>query len=148
MTYATREDFVDRYGPDEALALDAGEAPVAEDGQHTYPRMTVALGDASVEMDSYLATRYALPIDPRPAGGSLLRRLCCALARELLYHADPPETVQEQARQARRILAMLGDGRMVLPGVAGDDPPELGGAEFAERTGPDPVMTDTNLAGL
>lgn len=131
MTYAARADLVERYGTDEM-------------GAFTDDAISAAIADASTEMDASLGVRHALPLEGGQASSGMLTRLCAQLARFLLYTNDPPEQVTEQAREARRQLAALAAGTMVLPGAEPGATPTA----LAQRAGPDPVMTAENLEGL
>lgn len=131
MTYATRPDLVERYGTDEMAAF-------------TDEAISAALADASTEMDASLGVRNALPLEGGQAASGMLKRLCAQLARFLLYTNDPPEQVTERAREARKQLAALAAGTMVLPGAEPGTTPTA----LAERAGPAPVMTPENLEGL
>lgn len=135
MTYATAADMSERYGAGEMDALGAD-------------RVVGALADATTEMDACLGVRYELPLDAGTAASPLLARICCAIARYLLYDDVTPDAVAGRAKHARRVLASLADGSMVLPGLTGRADARLAAPELAERTGPEPVMTTAALEGL
>lgn len=147
MTYAIWQDMVARFGAGELQKLDpsrvkpmpAAEPPVAED----YPGLTVALGDASAEIDGFLAPLYALPLEGGP--WLFLRRLACDLARFYLYDNSVPDAVGERAKAARETLASIRSGEVALLDAAGKAPAR---STIARHKGPDPVMTADNLEGL
>lgn len=147
MAYATWQDMVDRFGAGELQKLDPrhvdadpdAEPAVAED----YPGLTVALGDASAEIDGYLAPLYGLPLQGGP--WPFLRRLACDLARFQLYDNSVPDTVAERAKAARDALASIRSGELAFLDDAGKAPART---TAARREGPDPVMTADNLEGL
>ena len=108
MTYATRDDLVDRFGTDEIDDL----AP--SDGS----RATVALDDAGGEIDAVLAAAYDLPL----AAGTYpaLRAIAADLARLRLYDdAVPAEAVLGRANRARGRLREIRDGKAALVGSDG-----------------------------
>ena len=135
MTYVTADDMAARYGADEMDAFDDGA-------------VTAALADASIEMDSYLGARYALPLDASTTASQLLKRLACAIARYLCYDDVAPEMVIARAKDARAMLAKLSSGTMVLPDSTGTLGAPLEATELAARAGPAPVMTAEALEGL
>ena len=135
MTYATRADLEKRFGANEVelLGADAVDA---------------ALRDAAVEMDGYLGARYTLPFDGETAASPLLVRICCDLARYLCWDDTASDRVMEAAKDARKMLTALAQGSMVLPGSTGAPATDLAQPEYAERIGPEPVMTPDALEGL
>jgi phage gp36-like protein len=81
-----------------------------------------AIADADTEIDSYLAGRYPVPVDPASA---LLQRLSLDLSVEILYGRRPdldmPEAVKTAAKNARALLARIAAKDAHLPGVAEAD---------------------------
>lgn len=147
MAYATWQDMVARFGEGELQKLDPShvapmpdaEPAVAED----YPGLTVALGDASAEIDGFLAPLYTLPLEGGP--WPFLRRLACDLARFHLYDNSVPDTVAERAKAARETLVSIRSGEVALLDAAGEAPAR---STVARHKGPAPVMTTDNLEGL
>lgn len=135
MTYATAQEMTARFGEDEMGAFDTAT-------------VEAALRDAAVEMDGHLGARYTLPLDAAVAASPLLVRICCDLARYLCWDDTASDRVIEAAKDARKILASLAQGSMVLPGSTGTPATDLAEPEYAERIGPEPVMTPDALEGL
>lgn len=121
MPYASEADLRDKWGSErvDLLAYDdafAAASPV---------RIANALDAATATIDSYLARRYALPVDPQPDAASLLRSLCCDLAAAQL--ATTPgardDIVVDAEKRARDFLRDLSSGaaalNLILPPSAG-----------------------------
>lgn len=129
--YATRVDLVDRYGASEIDRL----APVE---MGVEGREVSALADASAEIDSVLARRYALPL---PVGHWLtLRWIACDIARGRLYDDAAPDAVVTSVREARRQLRELGSGERLLID-AGRVPPLARASAGARASGTAPALT-------
>ena len=147
MSYATWQEMVGRFGAEQMRRLDCdyvepdpdAEPPVAED----YPGLTVALGDASAEIDGYLAPLYRLPLEGGP--WPLLRRLACELARCYLWDEDESGTVARRAKAARKTLDSIRSGETSFLDAAGVAPARTTAARYE---GPAPVMTADNFEGL
>lgn len=106
------------------------------------------IGDADTEIDSYLARRYRVPVDPVPA---LLQRLSLDLSVEILYGRRPdldmPEAVKSAAGNARTLLARIAAKKAHLPGVAeaDDSGTSNAGAVFS---GPGRLFSRDSLKGM
>ncbi len=112
MTYATQADLVDRFGEQELQQrTDRSNGTVID---------TVVLGraqgDADAEIDSYLATRYTLPLASTPL---VITRLACDITRYRLYDDGVPETVRVRYEDAVSLLKRLASGDVVLSGMEG-----------------------------
>jgi len=110
MTYATQADLTDRFGATElAQRTDRTNGTVID---------TVVLGralsDADAEIDSYLATRYELPLPSIPV---ILVRLACEIVRYRLYDDGTPETVRVRYQDAVSLLKRLSSGDVQLAGI-------------------------------
>lgn len=107
MTYANREELVARFGDAELVQLTdrnrAGEVDEAV--------LAPALADADAEIDSYLAGRYALPLETVPP---VVVAAACDLARFRLYGIRAPEPVRQRYEDARAWLRDLSAGRVLL----------------------------------
>lgn len=86
-----------------------------------------ALADSGSEIDGYVATRYAVPLNPVPA---VIKRLACDLARYFLYDDQVTETIQKRRDGAVGVLRDIGAGRASLGDPAGPTPPQGGTVEM------------------
>lgn len=77
--YATLERMIARFGEPEMIALTDNELPYT--GQINAGKLTAAMDMANSQVDGYLSTRYAVPVQSAPA---FLIGIACDLAR---YHA-------------------------------------------------------------
>lgn len=102
MTYATRQDLVDRFGTGEVEKLERGGRSV-----------TAAIEDADADIDGRLSTAFALPL---PAGRTWpqLTAIAADLARARLYDDKPTGAVSGRADAARTRLGELVDGTRQL----------------------------------
>jgi phage gp36-like protein len=108
-TYLTFGEFVARVGVDEAVRLTDEAGTGAIDG----PRLLAALTDAQAIVDSWLGTRYAVPLAaPVPAP---IPTLTFDLALARLYRGEPPAGVEAKHQDAIRLLKELSTGRAAIP---------------------------------
>jgi phage gp36-like protein len=121
MGYCTVQDMVDRYGQAEMAAITDRSAGVTLD-EVVAQR---AVDDASSEMDSYLASRYRLPLTAAPV---VLSVVCADIARFLLYKDQPLEEVRKRAEDARAWLKDLAKGYASLD--LGPEQPAPGPCSF------------------
>ena len=138
--YASESDCIDRRG-EEALRRLADDRD-ADALSWTLLRQN--LKDASEEIDSYLAARHDLPLDPVPR---LLVRLGVDIGIYLRAESADLLADQDSTRYAGaiRLLRDIAAGRAAL-GIADPDPPAPAaepGAEFAP--GLSRVMTRGSL---
>lgn len=111
MPYATQQDLVDRFGAEELIQLTDRTNANAIDATV----VARALADADAKIDSYVASRYALPLpSPQPA----LLPVACALARHSLYGNRENEAVQTAYRDAVRFLEAVAAGKAQLAATA------------------------------
>ncbi len=122
MTYATQQDLIDRYGPDELQQLTDRAS-----GMVIAPEVIGrALADATAEIDSYLAKRMQTPLEPVPP---LVRAHAAAIARYRLHKDVAPEKIRKDYEDAvawlRRAAAgeVTIDGATPLPGASTADMP-------------------------
>lgn len=107
MPYATEQQFIDAVSETEAVALTrAPGAPAALD----LPRIAKALANGSSSIDSYLATRYPVPISPVP---DLVVSWTIALAREELDRGGR-DFVVKAADRVRAALKDIATGKATL----------------------------------
>ena len=137
MGYCIVQDLVDRYGQAEMAAITDRTAGTTLDDAVAQR----AIDDASSEMDSYLASRYRLPLTAAPA---VLLVVCADIARHILYKDRPTEEVRKRAEDARAWLKDLAKGYASL---------DLGGVEQpaqipASFTGNTRLFSRETLRGL
>lgn len=110
MPYATQQDLETRFGADELVER------TDRAGGQTIDAAVVAqhLADASAEIDGYLASRYAVPVDPPSA---ILKALCCDIARYRLHGSVASDGVRQVYNDAIRFLRDIASGAVVLAGA-------------------------------
>ena len=124
MPYATLDDLVARFGAEEIEQLTDREGRREIEGVP----VDAALADADALIESYLASRYAVPVSPVPV---LVRRLACDVARFFLHGNAATEAVRTAYADAVKMLEGLAAGSPVLPGAT----PAPTGANPAADTG-------------
>jgi len=139
MPYATTQDLIDRFGEEELIAL----ADRNNDGAYDLAVVERALADADALIDSYIGTRYDLPLTTTP---EVLKGKAADLARYTLYKDAPTETVTENQKTAVRWLELVAAGKASLPLPSGADPaPSTAMATFVEISAAAPVFTQDAL---
>lgn len=107
MPYCTQQDLVTRYGEDELIQL--------TDKQHTGQLDTdvisSAIADADSLIDSYLGSRYSLPINPVPRS---LLRIACEITRFYLYEDLSTDEVKDRYEKAVMSLKAISKGEMSI----------------------------------
>lgn len=136
--YATQADMTTRFGVDELVqATDLADPST---GAINVATLEAALADAQSEIDSYLATRYTLPLASPPA---VLTRLACDMARYYLWRENPSEAVAQRYQDAVAFLKNVAKGLAALDVVVPTDAPATtGGPAF---TAPPRVFTRQTL---
>ncbi len=151
--YAQSADITDLYGPDALYVADRDGDGVAE-----ADAVDRALVEAAYEIDSYLATRYALPLPPGTQV-SVLRQLAVDIAVYRL--AQSRDVLTEELRRryddATASLRRIADGKQALPppdpatttggGVDGDGV-EGGGPRPILQAGPEREFSRAKMRGL
>jgi phage gp36-like protein len=109
--YATRQNIVDRYG---AAALTVA-ADRDSDGAEDAGVVDQALTDASELIDSYLASKYTLPL-PLPNAPAVLTQMAVDIAFYKLCQgaAALTDEIKDRNTQALRWLRDVADGRAAL----------------------------------
>lgn len=109
MTYAAQSDMVARFGNDEVVALtDRDQAGVID---------TTVLGDAldtaAAQIDTYLSSRYTLPLQVVPR---FLVTVCCDIARYELCVGKTrgSEEIETRYKDAVRFLELAASGKVTL----------------------------------
>ncbi len=141
MAYCTLADLIERYGERQLIALtDRGDFATNAIDEPTVER---AIADTAAVIDGYVATRYALPIDPVQP---LLRDLALAIAIWKLHTAAPDPKVEADYKEALRQLSQIAQG-LVRLNAAGIEAPGTGGsgARLTDRARP---LTADNLKGF
>lgn len=105
MTYATRQDLIDRYGAEEIAQREAGTSADAVDR---------ALADADAEIDSYVASKYAVPLVPVPAR---VIKVACTIARYYLLGGSATEEERADYTDARAWLRDIQAGKALVSGA-------------------------------
>lgn len=124
-SYATQEDMVARFGEAELIELTD-----RENREVIVPDLVErALEDAEAEINSYLGSRYPLPLANPP---KVLVRLACDIARYHLYgETGHTEVVKERYESAVKMLRCFANGTATLGVVGTQEPtPSAGGPEF------------------
>jgi phage gp36-like protein len=117
--YCTQENLLVRFGSAELLGI----ADRDGDGVVDADVVTSAIETASSIIDSYIGTRYALPLVTVPA---TLKAICEDLARHALYTVEPMKIVTDNRDAA---IARLKD---ISRGIASLDVPTPPPASFSD----------------
>jgi len=107
--YAAAADLVDRFTIEEVSALAPSEMP----NEYNLVVINSAMEDADAEINSYLAVRYAVPVE----GSKQLKAVACDIARYRMYDNDAPEQVETRYQQRVTWLKDVAAGRATL-GIA------------------------------
>ncbi|MFN0185123.1 MAG: phage protein Gp36 family protein [Aquabacterium sp.] len=109
MTYATKQDMLDRYGEPRMRQLtDVGQP---QSGAVVDSVLNARLADADAEIDGYLAGRMAVPLASPPA---IVRLLACRLAYGMLLGEAAADADIADVRAARDYLQQVALGRINL----------------------------------
>ncbi|MBK7314929.1 gp436 family protein [Candidatus Aalborgicola defluviihabitans] len=138
MTYATLPDMVDRFGETELVQ----RTDRVDSGTIDAVVLDRALADADAEIDSYLATRYMLPLASTPP---VINRLACEIARYRLFDDGVPETIRVRYQDAVSLLKRLSSGDVVLAGAEGL---AVAGVETAYHAFSPRQITDDSMRGF
>jgi phage gp36-like protein len=138
MPYAVTADLETRFGAVEILQLaDRDGSGVSDPGV-----VDAAIAAATVEIDGYLAVKYALPLAAIPP---LVTQLACDIARYRLWKDRASPLVRQNYDDAVDQLKRLSSGAMRLTDVAGLEPAAGGAASVRVTTRPK-IFDDTSLA--
>lgn len=143
MTYATKQDLIDRFGELELKQrTDRVNVPPTTIDDVVVER---ALGDAQALADSYLGKVYDLPLSVTPP---VLTKMCADLARFYL-HGKAAEKDSPVALAFNQALAWLKDVAKGLVSLdeAGTPPAQAGGGAIRAKPN-DRVMTRDSLRGM
>ena len=106
MSYCTQADLIARFGEQEVIDLTAPGT-----SQVDASVLALVFRDADAEIDTYLRSRYQLPLDSVPV---VLVRLACNVARYYLYNDNRPDLVTNDYKEAIRLLKEISSGRVSL----------------------------------
>ena len=118
--YATVDQLVRQFGQREVIALSDRE----NTGEMDETVLGDALDNASSEIDSYLASRYAMPLNPVP---KMLSSLCGDIARYRLCSGETrmTEEIEKRYKAATDFLKQVASGVAVLgTSAAGEAVPQ------------------------
>lgn len=124
MSYAVKQDLIDRFHAGELIQITNPEDPTAVAINDVV--LDGALADAAAEIDGFLMGRYTLPLVTVPTA---LRRIACDIARYHLYDDRATEQVQKRYDDAVRFLRDVSKGDINLSlSDAAQPTDETGGA--------------------
>lgn len=105
MSYATRQNMIDRYSEDELIQLtDKTRAGMIDNSV-----LDLALTDADDEITPYLAARYVVPLASVPKS---IIRIACTIARYRLYDQAATERVAQDYKDAIKFLQGIASGAL------------------------------------
>ncbi len=144
MSYATPDDLTARY-PNRDLVQLTNEDPTATSINTAFAQQ--ALDDASAEIDSYLESRFTLPLADPPAA---LARICCDIAMYRIQALRPLHDLTDARKRYDDAIALLlrvAQGEVTL-GLASDaaEPPTAPEVDAVE--GPSRVFSRSSLKGF
>ncbi|MDX8354354.1 DUF1320 domain-containing protein [Cognatiyoonia sp. IB215182] len=141
MPYATLDQLIDRYGTPVLINLtDRAEIPAGVINQAVIDRV---LADTDAVIDGYLEKRYALPVTDVPP---MLADIGQAIAIYKLHVFQPDQKIEDEYREAMRMLREIADGRITLT-IAGK-PAAGSGSSGARLTDRERPLTEQNLKGF
>jgi len=116
MSYATKQDLIDRFGNTELAQLtDRTNGTTIDDTV-----LGKALADADAQIDAYISVTHTLPLSPVPA---TLVRIAGDIARYYLYEDRATEQVKERFNEAIAFLKNVAAGKAGLGVDAGGTAP-------------------------
>jgi len=124
--YASKQDMIDRFGEDELIALTDRSTPPA--GVIDDVVLNAALADADDEINSYLQSKYNLPLASTPL---LIAKLARTIARYNLYDKQPPDHIETRYKASIKTLEAIAKGVVHL------------GLDAAQQSTPSTSMPET-----
>lgn len=109
MAYAITADFIDAFGERETIMLTNLDNPNTT-VINPIP-LNKALDDATAEIDTYIGSRYVLPLASTP---SVVNRYCLDIARYMLDRIRSREDVRLRYEDALKWLGMLASGKVSI----------------------------------
>ncbi len=143
MTYSTKQNLIDRFGATELQQLtDRTNIPPSTIDDIV---LGEALSDADALLDSYIAKRYSLPLDPVP---SILTRMSGDIARFYLYgkRADKDGEVERAYKEAMAWAKDVARGLVELE-QAGQPAEQTGGGTIRTEA-PAKTFSRDSLKGM
>ena len=154
MTYATADHVLNGFGAGELaeVAVPDDRAPITAEllrltiaaaprddfsdeecatADLAVARIQTALEESGRLLDSYLATRYPLPLSETVIAASPLPRMCSVLALTLLYDDQMPKAVAQRQQQVLDWLRDLAAGRVELAPVVAQTGRVANGPSFS-----------------
>lgn len=116
MTYATRQDMIERHGEQALIELTDRVEPILNIIIDTV--LNAALADASALIDSFVGRRHAVPLATIPPA---LVRHACAIAFYDLHRGRHSEETRKAFEDAMDYLRNISTGTVVL-NIAGNEP--------------------------
>lgn len=140
MTYATKQNLIDRFGQVEIAQLTDRSAGTTIDDTV----VSRALEDADAMINGYLQGRYTLPLASVPA---MLVTVACNIARYQLFEDRVTEIVRQRYEDAIAWLKDVAAGRVALGlDAAGDETQQETGTVDYEAN--DRVFDQDSLASF
>lgn len=130
MAYATTADMIARFGSAELIRMTTPEGAAME--AIDAAAVERALEEASSVIDSYLRTRYAVPVASVPAA---VAGCCARMARHDLARGPNREPTEQMRRDQAADIAWLegiAKGRVTLDGLVAASP-DQSGARLRDR---------------
>jgi phage gp36-like protein len=140
MSYATRDDFIARYGEDELRQITDMATPPGD----TIDDAVIAarLDDADAEINSYLAARVDTPVAPVP---HRVKQVACVIARYLLWRDHASERVRQDYADAIAWLKDVAAGKAAIGDTGATEAPSGGAPQVSA---PERVFTRDTLKGF
>jgi phage gp36-like protein len=116
-------EFVQRFGLDETVRMtdERGDGRIGKD------LLVGALTAAQAIVQAALGSRYTLPLVDVP---EIVKVWIGDIARARLYPNGAPDGIDAPAKEARRSLERIEDGKSSLPGTPSAPPSDEGGVSF------------------
>lgn len=143
MTYATKQDLIDRFGVLELKQLtDRTNTPPTTIDDVVVNR---ALADATALADSYLGKSYDLPLSVTPP---VLIKAVCDIARYYLHgkRVEKGDAISIAHDQALAWLKDVARGLVAID-EGGEQPAQAGGGQVLAKA-PDRIFTRDSLRGM
>lgn len=141
MAYATTQDLIDSFSEEELTQLTDRDNNGAWDADV----VDAALVAADEEINSYIGSRYTLPLASVPGP---LRRRACDIARYFLYKDRPTGTVKDNYDAAMAWLRQVRAGDADLGLDENAEVVESVGVDLPETNGAGRTFDDGSLKGF